>query len=247
MSRIVRFAIIGGALAAFAFGTAGSRAADPVPAGDEMVMFIRRVLGATEDGWKAIFAEVKATYDLPKLVVFSAATRTACGLGTAAVGPFYCNFDRKIYLDLAFFEELKRMGAPGDMAQAYVIMHETGHHVQNLLGIAAKIAEYEKTLDEKGRNALSVRVELQADCFAGVLTGWMEKKLAVIEPGDMEKVLAATRALGDDTLDKLSTGQVMPDSFTHGSAEQRWKWFSVGRAGGKPGVCDTFRMPHGEL
>jgi predicted metalloprotease len=198
------------------------------------------VLGDTEDVWTAVFRTMNRTYTPPKLVLFSGVTQSACGRATASVGPFYCPGDRQLYLDTAFFRDLaQRFGAPGQFAQAYVIAHEVGHHVQNLLGTMDKFDAQSSRLDARGRNALSVRLELQADCYAGVW-GFYAKKRNLLDPGDAEQGLTAAAAVGDDRLQRQMQGTVVPESFTHGSSEQRMTWFKRGFDTGDIGNCDTF-------
>ena len=206
---------------------------------DEMSQFLAAVLGSTEDTWGAVFQEAGSRYAPPKLVRFSGATRSACGSASAAMGPFYCPADRMVYIDTDFFDELsRRFGAPGQFAEAYVVAHEVGHHVQNLLGIMDKVGQL------RGRggdsNALSVRVELQADCFAGVWSKRGDQQGHFLEPGDIESAMRAAAAVGDDALQKQSQGYVVPDSFTHGSSDQRVRWFRRGYDSGNPTTCDTF-------
>lgn len=206
----------------------------PDPAAD----FVSAVLATTEDTWSAIFADRGRQYQAPVLVLFSGSVRSACGMAQAAMGPFYCPADHKAYIDLSFYQDLRdRFQAPGDFAQAYVIAHEIGHHVQNLLGISDKVAEARQQMGETEANALSVRVELQADCFAGI---WANRNSRILEAGDVEEALTAASAIGDDRLQQQSRGYVTPDSFTHGSAAQRVRWFRKGLDGGKLGDCDTF-------
>ncbi|HNB28842.1 MAG TPA: neutral zinc metallopeptidase [Alphaproteobacteria bacterium] len=209
------------------------------PAGqEELKEFVSVVLADTEDTWHAILPD---EYREPKLVLFSGGARSACGFAQSAVGPFYCPGDEKVYLDLDFFDELsQRFGAPGDFAQAYVIAHEVGHHVQKVLGIEEQVDAARRAMGEAEANALSVRVELQADCFAGIWANRAQKEQGVIEPGDIDEALGAASAVGDDTLQKQATGRVMPDSFTHGSAAQRQRWFKTGYQSGDINACDTF-------
>ncbi|MFY1984121.1 neutral zinc metallopeptidase [Achromobacter xylosoxidans] len=211
------------------------------PANDPQARFVAKVLGETEDTWSAIFQkDLNRQYVPPKLVLFRGATPTACGTGQAAMGPFYCPGDSKVYIDLAFFDELQnRFKAPGDFAQAYVIAHEVGHHVQHLLGISDQVDNLRRRNPSQG-NALSVRMELQADCFAGL---WAQRANAarnILEGGDVEEALAAATAIGDDRLQKQSQGYVVPDAFTHGSSAQRVRWFKRGLEGGELKQCDTF-------
>ncbi|MBL8518937.1 MAG: zinc metallopeptidase [Betaproteobacteria bacterium] len=224
---------------------APSQAARPLdPANDpqrEMVSELRKVLSKTEDTWQKIFEAGGAQYREPKLVVFTGSTPTACGTGDTASGPFYCPADEKMYLDLAFFTELeRRYRAAGDFARAYVIAHEVGHHVQKLTGVSQKTAKLRQQLSAKDYNKVSVRVELQADCYAGVWAHHAHKAKPFIEPGDIEEALRAATAIGDDALQRAASGRVVPDSFTHGSSEQRVRWFKTGFEGGSLKACDTF-------
>jgi predicted metalloprotease len=207
---------------------------------DEMGRFVARVIGSTEDAWRMLFQQQGAQYSEPKLVLYEGGTRTACGMGSATAGPFYCPPDRTVYLDTSFFSLLaQRFGAPGDFAQAYVIAHEVGHHVQNQLGIMSKMQEMRPRLSEAQNNALSVRVELQADCFAGVWAYHAQKR-GQIEVGDVDEALRAASAIGDDTLQRATQGRVVPESFTHGSSEQRSRWFRAGLQAGNMAACNTF-------
>jgi len=202
--------------------------------------FSRAVLGDTEDVWSAVFKAMGKRYEVPKLVLYRDATRSACGHANAAVGPFYCPADRDLYLDTAFFNELHtRFGAPGDFAQAYVIAHEVGHHVQNLLGTMDQFQAQMQRGDERTSNALSVRLELQADCYAGVW-GFYSQKRNIIDAKDIESGMRAAAAVGDDQIQKRTRGYVVPDSFTHGTAEQRARWFRTGLQSGDPRDCNTF-------
>ena len=202
--------------------------------------FSRAVLGDTEDVWGAIFKQMGRRYDPPTLVLYRGSTKSACGRANAAVGPFYCPGDRDLYLDTSFFNELAtRFGAPGEFAQAYVIAHEVGHHVQNLLGTMDKVQAQMQRADERTANALSVRLELQADCYAGVW-GFYAQKRNIIDTSDVEAGLRAAAAVGDDNIQKHTQGYVVPDSFTHGSADQRTRWFRTGLASGDLRECDTF-------
>ena len=221
--------------------SATSRPAGP-PANDAESKFIRHVLAETEDTWQQIFRQNGKQYVEPTLVLFSGATRTACGVGQAAMGPFYCPADQKVYIDLSFYQELKsRYRAPGDFAQAYVIAHEVGHHVQNLLGISSKVQAARERASEREANALSVRLELQADCLAGVWAKNADAARGILEAGDVEEALQAATAIGDDTLQKQAQGYAVPDSFTHGSAEQRMRWFKRGMEAGQLAACNTFQ------
>jgi len=208
---------------------------------DPAAQFVAVVLADTEDTWREIFAAGGARYTEPTLVLFSGAVQSACGYAQAAVGPFYCPADRKVYIDLTFYDELKdRFNAPGDFAQAYVIAHEIGHHVQNLLGVSGQVQAARQRASEAEGNALSVRLELQADCLAGIWADHADRTRQVLEAGDIEEALAAASAIGDDRLQQQSQGRVTPDSFTHGSAEQRVRWFKRGLASGQLEACDTF-------
>jgi predicted metalloprotease len=211
------------------------------PADDKMAAFVSTVLADTEDVWRAQFKAQGATYREPKLVLFRGSTRTACGAGQAAMGPFYCPGDEKVYIDLGFYETMKtRLGAPGDFAQAYVIAHEVGHHVQQLLGISEKVdAMRQRSSPEQG-NALSVRLELQADCLAGVWANNAQRSRQILEQGDLEEALNAASQIGDDTLQRKSQGTVVPESFTHGSSAQRVSWFKRGMTSGSLRDCNTF-------
>lgn len=199
------------------------------------------VLADTEDTWKALFAAGGGTYREPTLVLFRNATQTACGTGQAAMGPFYCSADEKVYIDLSFYDQLhSRFQAPGDFAQAYVIAHEVGHHVQHLLGISGKVQKARQRAGEKEGNALSVRLELQADCLAGVWAHHAQRSRQLLEAGDLEEALTAATAIGDDTLQKNAQGYAVPDSFTHGTSQQRVQWFRTGMEAGDLNACDTF-------
>jgi uncharacterized protein len=211
------------------------------PAEEEKKQFASVVLKDTEDVWQEQFRRQGQTYREPTMVLFTDAVSSACGYAGSAVGPFYCPGDTRVYLDLSFFDDLeRRFGAPGDFAQAYVIAHEVGHHVQNLLGIHEQVAQMQGRLSEQERNQLSVRVELQADYFAGVWAHHAQATKQVLEPGDLEEALNAAAAIGDDRLQRQTTGQVVPDSFTHGSSEQRIRWFRKGFESGDMTQGDTF-------
>ena len=200
----------------------------------------KKVLGDTEDVWTALFKAMGSRYEPPTLVLFRGRANSACGMASAAVGPFYCPGDRKLYLDTAFFDELsRRFGAPGDFAQAYVIAHEVGHHVQNQFGTMRQFDAQSQRMDERSRNALSVRLELQADCYAGVW-GFFAQKRNLLEPGDLEEGMRAAAAVGDDQIQKRTQGYVVPDGFTHGTAQQRQRWFKTGLESGDPRSCNTF-------
>jgi len=212
------------------------------PADDDTARFVSKVLSSTEDVWRAVFKESGQVYRDPKLVLFSGSTPTACGTGQTATGPFYCPGDAKIYIDLDFFRELgQRFKAPGDFAKAYVISHEVGHHVQHLLGISRRVAEARSRSGQAAANALSVRLELQADCFAGVWGKRTDTMKNILEPGDLEEALAAASAIGDDRLQKQGRGYVVPETFTHGTSEQRVRWFRKGFESGDAKVCETFK------
>ncbi|MBL6613717.1 MAG: zinc metallopeptidase [Reyranella sp.] len=213
------------------------------PASDAETQFVSRVLKSTEDVWSDVFRSLGRQYRDPKLVLYRDATRTECGVGQSAMGPFYCPVDQRVYLDLAFFDDLaRRFHAPGQFPQAYVIAHEVGHHVQNLFGITAKTEQMKERMSKRDANALSVRVELQADCFAGV---WANRADAarggkMIGDRDVEQALTAASAIGDDRLQRQAQGRVVPDSFTHGTSAQRMRWFNIGLESGDPRKCDTF-------
>jgi uncharacterized protein len=221
-----------------------SGAESPTPTGpptDRLGKFAAVVLADTEDTWQGLLPKLGKGYEEPKLVLFTGSVRSACGRGSAATGPFYCPPDRKVYLDLSFFDELaQRFGAPGDFAQAYVIAHEVGHHVQNLLGIAEKVTRLQHQASQAEGNALSVRMELQADCLAGVWGYHAKQDRNLIEPGDFEAGLRAAAAIGDDRLQRRSRDAVQPESWTHGSSEQRTTWLRRGFETGDPHACDTF-------
>jgi len=210
-------------------------------ASDEVKAFVATVLASTEDVWGTQFRAAGGAYQAPGLVVFRGSTRTACGQGQAAMGPFYCPADQKVYIDLGFFDMLDRqLGAPGDFAQAYVVAHEVGHHVQRLLGITDKVDGMRGRVPEEQMNALSVRLELQADCLAGVWAHHSQKAKAWLEPGDIEEGLNAAARIGDDTLQRRSQGVVVPESFTHGTSAQRMNWFKRGLGSGNMAECNTF-------
>lgn len=218
-----------------------SRPGGEPPARDEMSVFVRKVLASTEDTWEAIFRDGGSQYQKPGLVLFSDATATACGTGQAAMGPFYCPGDQRVYFDLDFFDTLaQRMGAPGDFAQAYVIAHEVGHHVQNLMGITGKVDAQRGRVSQAQMNALSVRVELQADCLAGVWAHHSQQGKGWLERGDVEEAMNAAAQIGDDHLQRQSSGTVRPESFTHGSSQQRMTWFKRGLDSGSLAQCNTF-------
>jgi len=208
---------------------------------DQEKEFISVVLADTEDVWSQIFKEMGGRYEKPKLVLFSGAVQSACGFAQAAMGPFYCPGDHKVYIDLAFFDDLKnQLHSPGDFAQAYVIAHEVGHHVQKLLGISDKVETLRRRVSSREFNKVSVRLELQADCFAGVWANRADRMRNILEPGDIEEALNAASQIGDDRMQKQSRGYVTPDSFTHGSSAQRVRWFKRGFESGNIRNCDTF-------
>lgn len=212
------------------------------PADDTTARFVSQVLASTEDTWQQAFRANGKQYQEPKLVLFSGVTPTACGTGQSAMGPFYCPGDQKVYIDLEFFDELKtRFKAPGEFAQAYVIAHEVGHHVQNLLGIAEQVQRTKQRVGTVEANALSVRMELQADCLAGVWGKHTDTQKNVLEPGDLEAALNAASAIGDDRLQQQTQGRIVPDSFTHGSSAQRMRWFKRGFETGDMNQCNTFK------
>ncbi|MBY3512816.1 zinc metallopeptidase [Rhizobium laguerreae] len=213
------------------------------PANDEMTAFMRTVLAETEDTWQGIFQAQGQNYEEPRLVLFSGATASACGSASSATGPFYCPSDHKVYLDTEFFQELSdRFGASVDFAEAYVVAHEVGHHVQNLLGILPKFNQARQRMSEADANKMSVRVELQADCFAGIWGKYTQQK-GLLESGDLEEALNAAQQIGDDSLQKRSQGYVVPESFNHGTSEQRARWFKRGFDSGQLSACDTFSGP----
>ena len=223
---------------------AGSTGAPP----DDMGRFLSAILGSTEVEWKDTFAQAGKTYEPPTLVMFSGATQSACGFAQAAMGPFYCPIDQKVYLDTRFFQDLERRFRACDIgsktcqfSQAYVVAHEIGHHVQNQLGILTKVQEAQSGMDKAEANALQVRVELQADCLAGVWANRAQAKWQFIEPGDVEAALQTASAIGDDRLQRRTQGYVVPDAFTHGTSAQRVRWFMTGFKSGAVGTCDTFR------
>jgi uncharacterized protein len=207
---------------------------------DEMGRFVSVVLADTEQTWNTLFRQLGRDYQEPRLVLFTGATPTACGTGQAAMGPFYCPLDQRVYIDLAFYQQLRdRFRAPGDFAQAYVIAHEVGHHVQNQLGIMQKMDAYRQRLSETQYNALSVRLELQADCFAGVWAHHANNR-KLLEAGDVDEAMNAAAAIGDDTIQRRTQGRIVPESFTHGTSDQRMRWFMTGMKTGQISACNTF-------
>ena len=242
--------LIGGFFALRAVGIdpllllSGQPASGPVPVSaedQEAFDFSAVILAETEKTWTDIFAENGSTYEAPTLVVYSGQTQTACGSGSAAAGPFYCPGDRKVYLDTGFFAELsQRFGAPGDFAAAYVIAHEVGHHVQTLTGVSDQVRQAQSRAGEEEQNQLQVMMELQADCYAGIWANRADKYSGLLDDGDIEEGLQAATAIGDDTLQKNAGRRVTPESFTHGSSEQRARWFTAGYRSGDVSACDTF-------
>ncbi len=218
--------------------------AKPIPADDPDAKFVAKVLGSTEETWGKIFQNSGQQYPAPKLVLFSGQTPTACGSGQAGMGPFYCPGDQKVYIDLSFYQEMKdRFHAPGDFAQAYVIAHEVGHHIQNLMGISDKVQQARQSArNEAESNAYSVRLELQADCYAGVWAHHADGANRILEAGDVEEAMTAAAAIGDDALQKQTQGYAVPDSFTHGTSQQRMRWFNQGLNTGDVNKCDTFNV-----
>jgi predicted metalloprotease len=216
----------------------GTRSAEE----NQLAEFSSVVLADTEDVWTEVFRESGSQYQLPKMVLFTGSVQSACGHAQAAMGPFYCPGDQKLYLDLSFFSDLHtRYGAPGDFSQAYVIAHEVGHHVQNLMGILEKTHAAKARSSEAEGNAIQVRVELQADCLAGVWANRAHESRQILEQGDIDEALAAAAGVGDDRLQQQSRGYVVPESFTHGSSEQRIRWFTIGAKSGDPNQCNTFK------
>lgn len=213
----------------------------PSAADDSMTLFVKKILGDTEDTWHEIFAKMGKTYVDPKLNIFTGQIESACGLASAAVGPFYCSQDQQVYIDLAFYDDLRnKLGAPGDFAEAYVIAHEVGHHVQNLLGLSDQVANARQGASANTANKLSVRMELQADCFAGVWAYSADKERHLIDAGDIGEGLNAASSIGDDKLQQEAQGRVVPESFTHGTSAQRSGWFNRGYTSGDMKQCDTF-------
>ncbi len=213
----------------------------PAAGQDEAADFVSVVLGDTEDTWRTLFANAGARYIEPVLVLYDNAVQSACGYNTAATGPFYCPGDNKLYLDLSFMRELQRLGAPGDFAMAYVIAHEVGHHIQNITGIERQVRQVQARASRAEANALSVRMELQADCYAGVWAHHAQRERNMLEEGDLEEGLNAAAAVGDDRLQRMAGQRVQPEAFTHGTSEQRMQWFQAGFRAGRVDVCDTFQ------
>ncbi|MEP9388969.1 neutral zinc metallopeptidase [Mesorhizobium sp. KR9-304] len=224
-------------------GGGGQVSGSQPKASDEMTQFVGVVLAETEDVWNGIFQAEGLKYEEPQLVLFAGQVKSACGYASSASGPFYCPGDKRVYLDTTFFDQLDRQfGASGDFAQAYVIAHEVGHHIQNLTGILPKFNKMRQSMSEAETNAMSMRVELQADCFAGVWGHFTAQK-GLLEEGDVEEALNAAQQIGDDTLQKRTQGYVVPESFNHGTSQQRQKWFAAGLQSGKLSSCDTFNNP----
>jgi len=227
-------------------GTQTSNAPTPLGSGqsDELSEFVSVVLADTEDTWNPIFQQIGRDYQEPTLVLFTNQVDSACGRAQAAVGPFYCPADQKVYIDLSFYQDLRdRHQAPGDFAQAYVIAHEVGHHVQTLLGVSQQVQQAKQRVSQTESNQLSVRQELQADCFAGIWAHHAQRARNILEQGDLEEALNAASQIGDDTLQRQAQGYVVPDSFTHGSSTQRVRWFKQGFQSGQLNSCDTFNTP----
>jgi uncharacterized protein len=222
-------------------GGAPSEQGPPLAENDSMVQFVEHILGDTEDTWNGIFSKMGQQYVEPKLNIFNGSVSSACGIAGEAVGPFYCATDQQIYIDLSFYDDLReRFGAPGDVAQAYVIAHEVGHHVQNLLGLSDQVANARQGASSTTANRLSVRMELQADCFAGIWANSADKQRQLLQVGDINEALTAASAIGDDRIQSQTQGRVSPESFTHGSSEQRMRWFNRGYEAGDMRQCDTF-------
>lgn len=233
--------LIEGMQSASVSSSSGTQATTEDLANDPLADMVAVVMADTEDVWHEIFAARGQQYKEPTLVLFSGSTRSACGVGQAAMGPFYCPTDQKAYIDLSFYDQMRtRFSAPGDFAQAYVIAHEVGHHVQSLLGISGEVRRKRQQMGEAEANQLSVRLELQADCLAGVWAYRANKARSMLESGDIDEALNAASAIGDDTLQKQGNGTVVPESFTHGTSAQRRRWFRNGFSNGNPDDCDTF-------
>ncbi len=235
--------ILAGGEGGVAPGGGGQSSENGAPASDEMKQFVSTVLAETEDVWNGIFQSQGMTYEEPTLVLFGGQVRSACGYASSAAGPFYCPNDHKVYLDTSFFQQLaSQFGASGDFAQAYVIAHEVGHHVQNLTGILPKFNQMRESMTEADANQMSMRVELQADCFVGVWAHFTQQK-GLLEQGDIQEALNAAQQIGDDTLQKKMQGYVVPESFNHGTSTQRQRWLAAGLESGKLSSCDTFNNP----
>lgn len=234
--------IAGQAIQQGGINTGGTNSQHSVPSNDPQSDFVRAILGDTEDTWRALFKQAGKNYKDPTLILFSGSVRSACGFADSAAGPFYCPSDQQVYLDLSFFKEMEqRFAATGEFAQAYVIAHEVGHHVQTLLGISARVnTARQRGKRMEGHNGLLVRQELQADCFAGIWAYHAQQRHAWLEPGDLKDAINAAQAIGDDRLQKQARGYVVPDSFTHGTSAQRERWFTQGYKTGDVSQCDTF-------
>lgn len=220
----------------------------PTAVENELADFVSVVLADTEDTWEVLFQKEGARYVKPKLVLFSGAVQSACGFAQAAMGPFYCSADQNVYIDLSFYQDLKnKLDAPGDFAQAYVIAHEVGHHIQNLAGILGKVHEARGKVNQADHNKLTVRLELQADCYSGVWANHANRVRNILEPGDVDEALNAASMIGDDRLQKKSKGYITPDSFTHGTSAQRSRWFRKGLQSGDMHVCNTFQGAYNSL
>ena len=237
INPIQMLGIVGGANAIF--GTSGNTESS-APLNDEGGKFASKVLAQTEDVWNPIFKQLGRQYVEPKLVLFNESTNSACGYSSAATGPFYCPADQKVYIDLSFFNELAQLGGKGDFAQAYVLGHEIGHHVQNLLGTSDKVTQMQARMNQRDGNLLSVALELQADCYAGVWAHHANASMHILESGDIEEAVNAAASIGDDRLQKMSGRHINPDSFTHGSSRQRMEWLQRGLQSGDLRQCDTF-------
>lgn len=235
--------LVGGAntiLSGFGGGSSNQTVTTGTPQ-DDAGKFASSVLASTEDVWNPLFKQLGARYIEPKLVLFKDGIDSACGYSSAATGPFYCPADQKVYIDLGFFRELQAMGATGDFAQAYVLGHEVGHHVQNLMGTTTEVTRLQARMNQRDANALSVALELQADCYAGVWAHHAHKQFNVLEEGDIEEAINAAGSIGDDRLQRMSGRRINPDSFTHGSSKQRMEWFTRGLQSGDLRTCNTFR------
>jgi predicted metalloprotease len=243
INPIQMLGIVGGANAIFG-GSSHNSTNTSAPVHDTNSEFASKILAQTEDIWNPIFRQLGGHYTEPKLVLFSDSINSACGSASANAGPFYCPGDQKVYLDLNFFKELDNLGAPGEFARAYVIGHEIGHHVQNLLGTSDKVSQMQARMSQRDGNLLSVALELQADCYAGVWANHANAKMHVLESGDIESAVNAAASIGDDRLQKMSGRHVNPDAFTHGSSRQRMEWLQRGLQSGDIRQCDTFSQLH---
>ena len=243
INPIQMLGIVGGANAIFG-GSSNNSTNTSAPVHDTNSEFASKILAQTEDIWNPIFRQLGGHYTEPKLVLFSDSINSACGSASADAGPFYCPGDQKVYLDLNFFKELDNLGAPGEFARAYVIGHEIGHHVQNLLGTSDKVSQMQARMSQRDGNLLSVALELQADCYAGVWANHANAQMHVLESGDIESAVNAAASIGDDRLQKMSGRHVNPDAFTHGSSRQRMEWLQRGLQSGDIRQCDTFSQLH---